>query len=83
LPERDVYSHTKPAPVVCEWKAYGRTGEGKARDFAAARSCAIWPDATDEQLSQEPAELRALLAARLPALMAEFRAAVESLGFVY
>lgn len=80
---REVYSHEKPAPVVCEWRAYGITGEGKARDFAAARSCAIWPDATDEQLSAEPDQLRAMLAARLPALMAEFRAAVESLGFTY
>lgn len=86
LPERDtrnVYAHEKPVPVVCEWRAYGITGEGKARDFDAARSSAIWLDATDEQLSAEPDELRAMLAARLPALMAEFRAAVESLGFTY
>lgn len=86
IPERDtrsIYAAEKPAPVVCEWQAHGITGEGKARDFAAARSCAIWPDATDEQLSAEPEELKAALLARLPALMAEFRAAVESLGFTY
>jgi len=31
----------------------------------------------------EPAELEAALLARLPALMLEFKAAVESLGLVY
>jgi hypothetical protein len=59
------------------------TGEGKARDFKAARNSAVWPEATDEQLSLPKAELTALLMARLPALMAEFKAAIESLGFVY
>jgi len=43
-----------------------------------ARSSAIWPDATLEQLHD-----KAALEARLPALMREFRAAVESLGFTY
>jgi len=43
-----------------------------------ARACAIWPNATLEQLQSRDA-----LNERLPALMAEFRAAVESLGFVY
>ncbi len=86
LPERttrEVYSLEKPAPVVCEWQPNGITGEGQAREFANARSCAIWPEATDEQLSLPPEELKALLLARLPALMLEFKAAVESLGFVY
>lgn len=55
-------------------------GEGKARDFDAARSCAIWPEATDAQLSLPSDELRALLEARLPALMAAFRGDVESVG---
>ena len=53
------------------------------RDLDAARRAAIWPDATDEQLSAEPAELRASLEARLPALLAEFRAAMESCGFLW
>jgi hypothetical protein len=61
----------------CAW------GEGKARDFAAARSTAVWPEATDEQLSTGPEELTRMLEARLPALLKEFREAVESLGFVY
>jgi hypothetical protein len=43
----------------------------------------VWPDATDEELSVPPEELKAKLEARLPGLLAEFRAAVESLGFVY
>lgn len=55
----------------------------ESRNFAAARSGAVWPDATDAELSQEPEALRAQLRARLPALMADFKAAVESLGFTY
>ena len=45
-------------------------------DLEAARKTAIWPDATLEQLQDEEQ-----LKARLPGLLAEFRAAVESLGF--
>ena len=45
-------------------------------NIEAARSAAIWPDATLEQLQDEEQ-----LKARLPGLLAEFRAAVESLGF--
>ena len=58
-------------------------GEGKERDFDAARSCAIWPEATDEELSLPPEALKAKLEARLPALMQAFKNDVESLGFVY
>ena len=50
--------------------------EGKEPDLEAARASAIWPDATLEQLQDEEQ-----LKARLPGLLAEFRAAVESLGF--
>lgn len=57
--------------------------EGKAREFDAARSTAIWPEATDEELSQEPDELRKALRARLPALMEKFRSAMLSCGFDY
>lgn len=56
-------------------------GEGKARDLAAARSCAIWPDATDEDLTAPG--LKDRLAARLPALLVEFRAAMEGVGFTW
>lgn len=79
--KRDVYSTTKPAPVMLEWQPYGHTGEGKERELNHARSSAVWPEATDEELTAPGLEQR--LADRLPALMAEFKAAVESLGFTY
>lgn len=50
-------------------------------DFA--RSTAVWPDATDSDLLLADIDLTATLKAWLPALMVEFQAAVESLGFVY
>lgn len=53
---------------------------GKIRDLDAARSTAIWPDATDEQLMLPAAELTALLEARLPTMVAEFKAVIESTG---
>jgi hypothetical protein len=56
-------------------------GEGKERELDAARRAAVWPDATDEELSAEPDELRAALRARLPGLLAEFRADMEACGF--
>lgn len=43
-----------------------------------ARSSAVWPNATLEQLQDEQ-----VLTDRLPALMAEFKADVETLGFTY
>lgn len=58
-------------------------GEGKARQLDAARSAAIWPEATDAQLMAEPDILRAALEARLPGLLAEFEAAMRGCGFIY
>ena len=55
--------------------------EGKPRQLDYARSCAVWPDATDEELTSP--DLKRRLIERLPALMLEFKAAVESLGLVY
>lgn len=83
LPAKHVDSETKPAPVVIKYKPWGRTGDGKERDFNGARDSAVWPEATDEELSVEPEELKVKLLERLPALMVEFKAAVESLGFSY
>lgn len=57
--------------------------EGKARELDAARRAAAWPDATDEQLSSDKETLRGLLLARLPGLIAEFRADMESAGFLW
>lgn len=56
-------------------------GEGKERDLDAARSCAVWPDATDEDLTAPGLEKR--LVDRLPALILEFKTAMETLGFIY
>ena len=53
----------------------------KEANLDYARSSAVWPDATDEDLLTPGLEER--LQARLPRLMEEFKAAVESLGFVY
>ena len=53
-------------------------GEGKERELDGARRAAIWPEATDEDLTAPGLEDR--LKARLPKLLEDFRAAVESLG---
>lgn len=55
--------------------------EGKERDLDAARNCAVWPDATDEQLTAD--NLKEQLDERLPALIAEFRADMERIGFLW
>ena len=57
--------------------------EGKLRDFKAARSCAAWPDATDEELSVPPEELKAALLARAPNLLAAFRADMDAIGMLW
>ena len=53
------------------WEPLWRVGEGKERELDYARSSAIWPDATDEELTAPG--LKERLEARLPALMEEFR----------
>jgi hypothetical protein len=55
--------------------------DGKERELDNARHAAVWPDATDEDLTAPG--LKERLEARLPALLVEFRAAVESLGFIW
>ena len=65
--------------IVLEWVPV--LEEGKPRDLAAARASAIWPDATDEQLMRPKDQLIALLQARLPALMDQFRRDMAALGF--
>ena len=57
--------------------------EGKARDLDAARAAAVWPEATDAELMQEPEALKAALMARHADLVARFRAAMESVGFLW
>lgn len=70
---------TETATVTYE--PWYRVGEGKERELDAARRSAIWLDATDEELLAD--DLKQRLIERHPALMEEFQAAVESLGFVY
>ena len=82
-PEKYVKGGDQPAPVLVEYELRCREGEGKERDLAAARSCAVWPDATDEELCQERPQLEAALKARLPALLAEFKQAMLEIGFIY
>lgn len=60
-----------------------RYSEGKKRELAYARDAAVWSDATDEQLCLPREELKALLEARLPGLLVEFRAAMEGAGFMW
>ncbi|UVK46769.1 hypothetical protein BPNPMPFG_002477 [Mesorhizobium sp. AR07] len=72
-----------PATPLLKWQRQMRTGEGKARDLDAARNAAVWPDATDDELSAEPEALKAALAARLPALQADFKAAMVEAGFLW
>ena len=47
-------------------------------NLEAARSCAVWPDATLEKLQNKE-----VLMERLPALMQEFKKDIEALGFIY
>lgn len=51
--------------------------EGKQPELEAARRSAVWPEANLEDFTEEN------LLARLPALLEEFKAAMEKLGFVY
>lgn len=60
-----------------------RYGEGKERNFKAARESAKWSEATDAQLSLPKEELEKLLIARLPTIIQEFKEDVEKIGFVY
>lgn len=66
--------------------------EGKRPEFDHARSAAVWPEATDEDLDFDyfsdrkeadaaREQLKARLEARLPKLMMDFRFVVEGLGF--
>ena len=57
--------------------------DGKERELGSARRAAVWPDATDEQLSAEPEVLRQALLDRLPELMEAFKFIVTSLEFKY
>lgn len=57
----------------------GKPGDPPNLDFA--RSTAVWPEATDEDLTAPGLEDR--LRVRVPTLLEEFQQAMESLGFTY
>jgi hypothetical protein len=77
-------AETRPVEtLIARWEPRWIVGEGKERQLDLARSSAVWPEATDEQLCAEPEELKRMLRERLPALMEAFKRDVESLGFVY
>lgn len=79
----DIAADACPEPLQLAYQPYGFTGEGKTRELAAARNSAVWPDATDEELCQEPALLEAALRARLPALLAALKADILAAGFLW
>lgn len=86
-PIRELKNHieseaTPEAPPV-KYAPWCRIGEGKERQLDAARSVAIWPEATDEQLTAEPEELRRALEGRLPELLERFEETMRSCGFVW
>lgn len=70
-----------PNPPTLVWRTKMIRGEGKKRELEAARRTAIWPTATDEQLMQEPAALKAALEARHAPLMAQFFLEMTDAGF--
>jgi len=83
---RTQYQNAEQCPdevVTLRWQPLLQHGKGKSRQLGAARNTAIWPDATDAQLCLPPDELGALLDARLPALLAEFRATMDSIGMAW
>ena len=80
---RDADTCPTDAPLVLAWEPWNRIGEGKDRELDAARRAAVWPEATDEELSVEPEILRAALEARAADVLARFREAMEGAGFVW
>ena len=67
--------------LTATWEPVWIVGDGKERQLDFARSSAVWPEATDEDLTAPG--LKERLEARLPALLVAFRAAVEHFGFVW
>lgn len=82
-PSLDLPPGVEPPPATAVYELWMLEGEGKARQLDAARSSAIWPDATDEDLMQEPDQLRAALGARLPGLIESFKADITKAGLYW
>lgn len=83
-PEQYIDSETQPTTDArIAYVPWCREGEGKARQLDAARSIAVWPEATDAELCADKATLTAALNARLPALLERFKAAMVGAGFYW
>jgi hypothetical protein len=65
-PFTSVYAAAKPEPRIRHFVPV--LGRGKERELDTIRHVLVWPDATDEQLSQPEPELRKLLAKTFPGL---------------
>lgn len=72
------------------WLGYSGYTDGAPNsppNLEHARGAAVWPDMPEDMLATSgkytKADVEQMLLARLPALMQEFRSAVESLGFTY
>jgi len=83
LPEALAWCDALNARMVRFERIATGVSKGKERNLDAARSCAVWPEATDEQLCLPKAELTALLEARLPSLVNEFKSAMLAAGFLW
>lgn len=86
LHQLDKYADSDTPPkdtLTVKWVPWCRTGEGKDRELDGARHAAIWPEATDAELSVPRDELEVALKARLPNLLADFKAAMLDCGFVW
>jgi hypothetical protein len=84
------FRHKREADEFCEGlnrckvefiKVPVEYSEGKPRELEAARRAAVWPEATDEELTSP--DLKERLLARLPGLLEAFRANVEELGLTW
>ena len=83
IDEANNFLHAMTNCRIVEVEEATAWGEGKERDLEAARNSAVWPEATDEQLSLPKEDLKKLLIDRLPALMQDFKSEIEKLEFTY
>ena len=74
-----LFNSDRSSPYIESTLWHARDSE--SRNLDAARRCAIWPEATDAELTSQ--NLRELLDARLPKLLEEFQADMQELGFTF
>jgi hypothetical protein len=81
--DRYLDAESEPIAPIFKYAPWCRVGEGKERELDHARSCAVWPDASDEILCSDKETLKAALIARLPGLLESFKADMLAAGFVW